>query len=127
MCKKEDPEFISTDTNRKAAPPVAVCSVSCEAKYLESKGLWVTTVATTAAAATATAATTAATTTAAATAAAVTAPATAAATAATAATAAVTTATAVTTAAAATAATVAHEEPPGERKTSRRYSISRTV
>jgi hypothetical protein len=41
MCKKGNPEYISTNSHRKLAPPVPVCGVECEAQYLQSKGLWV--------------------------------------------------------------------------------------
>lgn len=38
ICHIPNPEFMSTNSNKKA-PPVPVCSVGCEAKYLEIKGL----------------------------------------------------------------------------------------
>jgi mono/diheme cytochrome c family protein len=38
ICHMPNPEFMSTNTAKKA-PPVPVCSVGCEAKYLEMKGM----------------------------------------------------------------------------------------
>ncbi|ETL42698.1 hypothetical protein F442_06746 [Phytophthora nicotianae P10297] len=38
ICHMPNPEFMSTNTVKKA-PPVPVCSVGCEAKYLEMKGM----------------------------------------------------------------------------------------
>jgi hypothetical protein len=38
-CRKPDPEYMSTDSDAVRAPPVAVCSLECEAEYLASKGL----------------------------------------------------------------------------------------
>ncbi|EEY69403.1 uncharacterized protein PITG_05635 [Phytophthora infestans T30-4] len=38
ICHMPNPEFMSTNTVKKAAP-VPVCSVGCEAKYLEMKGM----------------------------------------------------------------------------------------
>lgn len=38
ICHIPNPDFMSTNTAKKA-PPVPVCSVSCEAKYLEMKGM----------------------------------------------------------------------------------------
>ncbi|KAE9051761.1 hypothetical protein PR003_g204 [Phytophthora rubi] len=38
ICHMPNPEYMSTNTVKKA-PPVPVCSVGCEAKYLEMKGM----------------------------------------------------------------------------------------
>ena len=38
ICQLPNPEYMSTNTVKKA-PPVPVCSVGCEAKYLERKGM----------------------------------------------------------------------------------------
>uniref|UniRef100_A0AAV1UGZ4 PHD-type domain-containing protein n=1 Tax=Peronospora matthiolae TaxID=2874970 RepID=A0AAV1UGZ4_9STRA len=38
ICQMPNPEYMSTNTVKKA-PPVPVCSVGCEAKYLERKGM----------------------------------------------------------------------------------------
>lgn len=38
MCHMPGPEYVSSDKIRKA-PPVSVCSESCEERYLESKGV----------------------------------------------------------------------------------------
>ncbi|TDH70845.1 hypothetical protein CCR75_001221 [Bremia lactucae] len=38
ICHVPNPEFMSTNSVKKA-PPVPVCSVSCEAKYLDMKGM----------------------------------------------------------------------------------------
>ncbi|KAL4159967.1 hypothetical protein PRNP1_000539 [Phytophthora ramorum] len=38
ICHMPNPEYMSTNTAKKA-PPVPVCSVGCEAKYLEIKGM----------------------------------------------------------------------------------------
>ncbi|KAF4324264.1 hypothetical protein BBO99_00000920 [Phytophthora kernoviae] len=38
ICHMPNPEFMSTNSVKKA-PPVPVCSVGCEAKYLEKKGM----------------------------------------------------------------------------------------
>ncbi|KAG6590750.1 protein phf-isoform b [Phytophthora cinnamomi] len=38
ICHMPNPEYMSTNTVKKA-PPVPVCSVGCEAKYLERKGM----------------------------------------------------------------------------------------
>ncbi|KAK1939358.1 PHD finger protein 10 [Phytophthora citrophthora] len=38
ICHMPNPEYMSTNTAKKA-PPVPVCSVGCEAKYLEMKGM----------------------------------------------------------------------------------------
>ncbi|CAH0491304.1 unnamed protein product [Peronospora farinosa] len=38
VCHMPNPEYMSTNTVKKA-PPVPVCSVGCEAKYLEKKGM----------------------------------------------------------------------------------------
>ena len=38
VCHMPNPEYMSTNTVKKA-PPVPVCSMGCEAKYLEMKGM----------------------------------------------------------------------------------------
>ena len=39
VCGKPEPEYMSTDNEPEQAPPVPVCSLECEGKYLASKGL----------------------------------------------------------------------------------------
>ncbi|RLN87621.1 hypothetical protein BBJ28_00005251 [Nothophytophthora sp. Chile5] len=38
ICRMPNPEYMSTNTVKKA-PPVPVCSMACETKYLEKKGM----------------------------------------------------------------------------------------